>query len=408
MSTSTCLGTDNRRLWRMSSSATTILYTVILMVFLGASSAPTPLYHLYQEQWGFSATTLTTVFAVYAMGLLLSLLFAGRLSDFIGRRPVILSALLLEMVAMATFLLANDAQALVIARAIQGVATGLATAAVGAAILDLSREKGSLINSISPMAGMAFGALGSTALMIYAPLPTQLVFVLLLLLFLVAMMLTWFAPETSKKAKGAVASLKPQITVPIQARKAFLFVSPVNMAVWMLGGFYLSLMPSLILDIMHLDSPWLGGSVVAALTLTGGLAVIAARNFTSFTTLLSGAISLLVGLAIILIGANTSNSLLLMVGSIVAGFGFGAGFLGSVRSVLPLAEPHQRASLMGVFYTESYLANSLPTIAIGYLAQKTNLLTAVNVYGVLIALLVLLAILLLFLKTKATKEGLLP
>ena len=150
MSTSTCLGTDNRRLWRMSSSATTILYTVILMVFLGASSAPTPLYHLYQEQWGFSATTLTTVFAVYAMGLLLSLLFAGRLSDFIGRRPVILSALLLEMVAMATFLLANDAQALVIARAIQGVATGLATAAVGAAILDLSREKGSLINSISP------------------------------------------------------------------------------------------------------------------------------------------------------------------------------------------------------------------------------------------------------------------
>ncbi|MGO2242999.1 MAG: MFS transporter [Halomonas sp.] len=396
---------DNRFHWKLSSSTTTILYTVILIVFLAASSALTPLYHLYQDQWGFGATTLTTVFAVYAVGLLLALLFTGRLSDFVGRRPVILSALLLEMVAMATFLGASDAGVLIIARAIQGVATGLATAAVGAAILDLSREKGALINSISPMFGMALGALGSTALMIYAPLPTQLVFGLLLSILIVAALLTWFAPETSAKASGALASLKPQITVPMQARKAFLLITPVNMAVWMLGGFYLSLMPSLIIDILHLHSPWLGGSVVAALTLTGGLAVIVARNFTSFVTISSGAIALLVGLAVILLGANTGSGLMLMIGSIAAGFGFGAGFLGSLRSVLSLAEPHQRASLMGVFYTESYLAHSLPTIAIGYVAQKTDLLTAVNVYGVLIGSLVLVAIFLLFLKRRAAQGG---
>lgn len=405
MSTGTCLESDNRFHWKLSSSTTTILYTVILIVFLAASSALTPLYHLYQDQWGFGATTLTTVFAVYAVGLLLALLFTGRLSDFVGRRPVILSALLLEMVAMATFLGASDAGVLIIARAIQGVATGLATAAVGAAILDLSREKGALINSISPMFGMALGALGSTALMIYAPLPTQLVFGLLLSILIVAALLTWFAPETSAKASGALASLKPQITVPMQARKAFLLITPVNMAVWMLGGFYLSLMPSLIIDILHLHSPWLGGSVVAALTLTGGLAVIVARNFTSFVTISSGAIALLVGLAVILLGANTGSGLMLMIGSIAAGFGFGAGFLGSLRSVLSLAEPHQRASLMGVFYTESYLAHSLPTIAIGYVAQKTDLLTAVNVYGVLIGSLVLVAIFLLFLKRRAAQGG---
>lgn len=407
MSTNMFLGSDHCGSWRLSPSATTILYTVILMVFLAASSAPTPLYHLYQTRWGFSATTLTTVFAVYAVGLLLALLFAGRLSDFVGRRPVILSALLLEIVAMVAFWFANDATMLIIARAIQGMATGLVTASVGAAILDLSREKGALINSISPMCGMGLGAIGSTALMVYAPLPTQLVFGVLLLILLVAALLVGFAPETSKKAKGALASLKPKLTVPIKARRAFLFVTPLNMAVWMLGGFYLSLMPSLIINILHINSPWLGGWVVAALTLTGGLAVILARNLTSFSTIFSGATALLGGLVVILFGANTGSGLMLMLGSVLAGFGFGAGFLGSVRSVLPLAEPSQRASLMGVFYTESYLANSLPTIAIGYLAQKTNLLTAVNVYGVLISSLVLLAILLLFLKHRAGRRSVL-
>lgn len=395
---------EYQRHWRFSPSMTLGLYTAILIIFLAASSAPTPLYHLYQTSWGFSSTVLTTVFAVYALGLLLSLLFASRVSDFIGRRPIILLALMLEVVAMGIFLLADSANTLIVARMLQGIATGLATTAVGAAILDLSQRKGALVNSIAPMCGMALGALVSTALMIYAPLPTQLVFILITVLLLVAAVGTWLAPETTQKHSGAWASLKPQIKVPTQARKTLWLVTPVNIAVWMLGGFYLSLMPSLIIDIMHLQSPWLAGGVIAALTLTGGFAVIAARNLSSFTTLLLGEIALLLGIALILWGANGSSAQLLFVGSIVAGFGFGAGFLGAVRSVLPLAEPHQRASLMGVFYIESYLAHSLPTIAVGFLAQKTNLLTAVNVYGAFIIILIVLAIMLLMLQTHGKQQ----
>ncbi|MGV8893783.1 MAG: MFS transporter [Burkholderiaceae bacterium] len=382
--------------WRLSSSSAVILHTTTLIAFLAASSAPTPLYQLYQQQWGFSTTLLTVVFAAYALALLLALLVTGRLSDHVGRRPVIALALSLQIIAMVGFLCAAGPGWLIAARVLQGFATGLATAAVGAALLDLGRERGALINSIAPMIGMAAGALGSTSLMVFAPWPLRMVYVLLLIVFLVVLGLTWLAPETTTHHPGAWASLKPRITVPLQARKALLSVTPANVAVWMLGGFYLSLMPSLIVAITHVNTPWLGGLVVAALTLTGAAAILAARKLRTFVTLLSGELALVAGLVVILTGANQGNAALLLVGSVIAGFGFGASFLGAVRSVLPLAEPHERAALMGVFYIESYLANSVPTIAVGYLAQRVGLLTAVNAYGAVITVLAVLAIALLF------------
>ncbi|MCU0189334.1 MFS transporter, partial [Citrobacter freundii] len=127
------------------------------MTFMAASSSPTPLYRLYQQAWNFSPVTLTLIFATYAFTLLASLLIIGSLSDYIGRRPVILSAIFLQIISMSFFLFASDVSMLFIARGLQGIATGLAVSAIGAAILDFSKLQGSLINSIAPMVGMAAG-----------------------------------------------------------------------------------------------------------------------------------------------------------------------------------------------------------------------------------------------------------
>lgn len=370
------------------------LNAIILVAFLAASSAPTPLYRLYQQQWGFSATVLTMVFAAYSLALLLSLLVTGRISDHIGRRPAIMFALSLQAIAMCCFMWASGPAWLLGARVLQGVATGVATAAVGAALLDLARERGAFINSIAPMIGMALGALGSTALMVYAPGPLRTIYVLLLLVFLVALGFTWRAPETAVLRAGGWQSLRPRVTVPVQARAALLAVTPANAAVWMLGGFYLSLMPSLIASAAQASTPWLGGLVVAALTLSGAVAVLVASRLATHRALLSGEIALASGVVVILLGANHGSASLLLAGSVIGGFGFGATFLGAVRSVILLAEPHERAALMGAFYVESYLANSLPTMAVGYLAQQAGLLSAVNVYSGVILALVLLAMLL--------------
>src|SRR5258708_8664029 len=135
---------------RISPAAAFYLLASITISFLAGSSAPTSLYPVYQAKWGFSPITVTVVFAVYAIGVLGALLIAGRLSDHIGRRPVLIVATLAHAVTMLIFSAASGVGDLVIARVIQGVAAGAALAAVGAGMLDLDKARGTIANAVAP------------------------------------------------------------------------------------------------------------------------------------------------------------------------------------------------------------------------------------------------------------------
>lgn len=241
-----------------------------LIAFIAASSAPTPLYRLYQQEWQFSSLMLTVVFAIYAATLLLALLVAGSLSDHLGRRPVITAALVLEIAAMALFVTANSPAWLIVARLVQGAATGLATASLSAALIDQDRDQGALVNALTPMAGMAAGALGATALVAWDVVPMVSTYGVLIAVFVLQLGLTWRVAETAPRRPGAWASLRPSIRIPSTARSALARALPINTGIWMLGGFYMALMPSLVAVVLGAGSVWLGGLVVVALTLSGG------------------------------------------------------------------------------------------------------------------------------------------
>ena len=118
-----------------------LLFASITVSFLASSSAPTPLYAFYQAAWGFSPIMLTAIFAVYALAVLASLLVAGRLSDHVGRRPVLITAIAVQAFTMLIFATANGVAALFVARIVQGLAAGAALAAVGAASSTLTRRR---------------------------------------------------------------------------------------------------------------------------------------------------------------------------------------------------------------------------------------------------------------------------
>ena len=138
-----------------------------------------PLYGVYQATWHFSSLDLTTVFAVYAFGLLATLLILGSLSDYVGRRPMLAIAQTAEAGAAIVFVNAHGLGSLYAGRVLQGVATGAAVGAVGAVLLDLqpaSRpDRASTVNTAVTLGALAVGALGSSALVQLAPAPTQLV-----------------------------------------------------------------------------------------------------------------------------------------------------------------------------------------------------------------------------------------
>ena len=370
---------------RLSPTGALWLNGAILVTFLAASSAPSPLYAIYREAWGFSALTLTVVFSSYALAFLAALLVFGGLSDHRGRRRVLLGSLALELVAVLLFWRADSVGWLLAARVLQGLATGIAASAVGAGLLDLHRERGAVVNAVAPMVGLGIGALVTSALVQFAPAPTQLVFELLLVVFALLAAAAYFLPETAPLRPGAWRSLRPSFTIPARARTTMWKILPVNTAQWALGGFYLSLGPTLAREVTGSSAPLIGGTLIGAMVLSSALAIALMRQRAPQSALLAGAAALTAGIVIAMAGVHLHFTAAFFSGTVIAGLGFGAAFIGSLRSLVPLAAPHERAGLMSGFFVASYLAFSIPAIAAGTLVGRFGLQPTTLGFGLVLA-----------------------
>jgi MFS family permease len=379
-----------RRLF--SARASFGLLTSILIGLLASSSAPTPLYAIYQAKWGFSEVTITLIFGVYAVAVLVSLLLFGSLSDHVGRRPMLLGALVIQAGVMVLFASASGLPVLLTARVTQGLATGAALGAIGAGLVDLHPGRGPLANAAGAMSGTAAGSLGSALLVQLLPAPRQLVYFLLMGVFLAqAAAVLWIA-ETSPRAPGALRAMRPVIALPHRVRGALAIAAPSLIAVWALAGFYGSLGPSLAGLIGHSHSTILGGASLFVLAGSGALTVLAFHRTDPRTFALAGAGLIILGVLTVLWSVSAHSLLGFFVGTALAGAGFGGGFQGGLRTIVPLAGPAERAGVISVAYIISYLAMGLPAILAGVLVVHGTLTaTAQELGGAVIALAVLTA-----------------
>jgi MFS family permease len=362
---------------------------------LAASGVPSPLYRVYQEEFGFSSGVLTTVFGIYAFALLASLLVVGGLSDHIGRRPVLVVAFVLEAASMALFLFADGVGWLLAARVVQGLATGALTSTLGASLLDLQhpeRPHAAFINSASPGLGLSIGAVGAGLLVQFVPSPTAWVFGVLTVLFLLAAVGTVLLPESSPRVPGTLTSLIPRVHVPPSQRPAFVVALPLLVACWSVGGFYASLGPSLVADVFGIDNHLVGGLLILALNGTGILGSLALRTAPPQRALLVGALVFAVGVAGLLGALFTTSTTLLFASSIVSGFAFGAGFLGAVATITARVAPGHRAGLMASIFVVGYVAFSLPSIVAGIAVGEFGLSRTTEVYAAAVLVLALLAV----------------
>ncbi|MGO4301923.1 MFS transporter [Leifsonia sp. RAF41] len=354
-----------------------------------AVGAPSPLFVLYEQEWGFQPWLLTVAFAIYAVTLLITLLIAGSLSDHIGRRPVLIGALALQVVAMLVFLFAPDIGWIIGARSIQGVATGAAMSTFTAALVELAPEKqkklGATIGSTAPVGGIAIGAFLTGLAVQFVPQPTTLVFITLALLFAAGILVIVASPETVVRRPGAVRSLIPRLLIPAAARREFIGALPLFIATWMLAGLFIGLSPSILHGIFHLDSGLLNGAIVAVPPAVGAVAGLLLTRAVARTTVVWSMAAILVGVAVAAVGIGAAVLPLLFVGATVAGGGFGAGFSGMLRILAPLAPNDQRAELFAGIFLVSYLAYGLPALVAGELIGIIGLLPTALGYSAAIA-----------------------
>jgi MFS family permease len=385
---------ERRVAWSLPPAAAFYLLASITLAFLAGSSAPTPLYPLYQHSWGLSPVAITSVFGIYALAVLGALLSAGRLSDHLGRRPVLIAATLAQALAMIVLGTAHGVSALLLGRIIQGLATGAAVAAVGAGLIDLHKARGTVANSIAPIMGTASGGLVGGLMVHFLPAPTHLVYALLGAIFILQCAGVLLMSESISARAGALASLRPQFALPTAVRAPMLVAMPVLVAVWALAGFYLSLGPLLIRSRFGLDASLFGGMALFVLASSGAAAVLLLQRAQPRMMMGLGAAALFAGVAAVLAALTSGSAALYFCATALAGMGFGAGFQGAIRTLVPLAAPHERAGVLSVAFVVCYLAMGLPALVAGFaMAGGYSVLATARDFGGTVMLLAALALL---------------
>ena len=378
---------------RLSGRPAVFVLASVIVALLASSAAPTPLYAIYQTQWHFTPITTTVVFGVYAMAVLVALLTLGKLSDHVGRRPVLLAALAVHAGSLVVFATATGVPALLTARVVQGLSTGAALGAIGAAMLDMDRELGTFANAVAPGMGTASGAILSALAVRFLPDPTHLIYLALIGVLAVQAIAIAAMRETVSRAPGALASLRPEITLPRALRAPVLTAVPVLFAVWALAGLYGALGPALVHALTGSGNVVLGGLSLFMLAASAVVAIMLLRRAAARMVMVFGILALITGVAVTVIAVSLGSVVVFFAGSVIAGAGFGSGFQGGIRTVVPLAAAHERAGLVSLLYVVSYLGLGVPAVLAGFgVVHGGGLVNTARYYGAAVIVLASLAL----------------
>ena len=374
--------TGSRRLGEGASFSLLVFANVLLMA---STSAPSPIYPLYLERWGFSVTILTVVFAVYVAGLVAALLTVGSLSDHLGRRPVLVASLLVAAAGTAIFWAAGGVFSLVLARVVQGIATGTATGALAAGLVEFSPEGrphvGPTMTAVGTSFGLAIGGGLAGLLVQMSPRPDAEIFPALTLAFVILAALVFAIPETAVVGRaGGLAALRPRIRIPRETRREFFAALPAIVAGWAITGLFLALAPSLVRDVLHVRFGAAGGLSITVLFIANSAGGLWAARRTAQGATLLGAVLLSLGAAGLAAALVFASPTVFIGGSIVSGLGVGLTFNGTLRGISGATTAKSRSEVFSAAFVVSYVALGLPSLAAGLAARAWGLETTSYLY----------------------------
>jgi len=374
------------------------IVAALLAVMFTGSTLPTPLYGDYRHVFGFSQIMLTLIFASYAAGNLIALFAIGRLSDQVGRQPVMLLALGFAAVSALLFGYAENIVWLFGARIFSGLAIGVGAGTATAWIVDLHPEKekprATIIIATFNQVGLGFGALLAGAMSQYGPWPLRLVYLVYLALLMIAAICVRATRETIQEPihRPKDISLKPRLGVPETMRTAFVPPAFTAFGSFALIGFYTALAPSLLTTTLHQTNKAVSGAIVFELFLAAIVTTVVTKELRSKTAMLCG-LGLFFPSVILLILAQVRGSMaILLIATAITGVSTALGFRGSLQVINAIAPPEQRAEVVSSYLIVSYAGNSLPVIGIGIMSLFASSLLSNGVFAAMICLLAVIAL----------------
>jgi MFS family permease len=371
------------------------------MLNMGISAVPTPLYVLYEQRDHFSTIMVTVVFAVYAVGVAVSLFLAGHVSDWVGRKRVLVPALLINVASALIFLFAPSLPGLLIARVVSGISVGLTTATATAYLAELdlgifgargprSGQRAQVVATAVNLGGIGFGPLAAGLLAQYTPAPLTLPYLVFGVALVVLAVLVALSPETATRPDPRPTWRPQHIAVPPHAIRIFFAATAAGLAAFAVFGVFSSLVPSFLADTLHQGSHAVAGAVAFAAFAGGGLAQITLARANTRLMLQLGPFVLIPGLALLTGGMWLPSLIVFIIGGVVTGAGAGLVFRGALVAAGSSAPPEARAEVLAGYFLGAYIGISVPVVCLGIATQYAPARDVMLVFVVMVAIAVAL------------------
>ncbi|WP_110642049.1 MFS transporter [Salinicola sp. CPA57] len=359
------------------------------------TTMPTPLYPIYQQQFGFSQLTITIIFAVYAAGVIGALLLTGRWSDQLGRRPMLFAGLAASALSDVVFWHAGGLGMILTGRVLSGISagifTGTATVAVMELVPDAWKRVGPLVATAANMGGLGLGPMLAGVLAVAFPMPLILPYVVHLALVLLAVLCLWRAPETVERPARIRLSVQ-RLGVPEGVRSVFVPAAIAAFAGFMVCGFATSVTPAFLGRELGHHNPALIGFVAGLLFIASTVGQMLQGRLPEARRLPIGCGVLLIGVLLIAWGIGAKTLTGFIVGPAVAGIGQGIAFRAGLGAIAAASPAEHKASVVSTFFVVAYIAISLPVIGIGVVASVVSLQLTGLLFALLVALLCCVAL----------------
>ncbi|HEY2221856.1 MFS transporter [Actinomycetospora sp.] len=374
--------------------AAVVVALAFLITMLGATM-PTPLYPIYEQELGFGGVMVTLIFAAYAVGVAVALLFFGRLSDQLGRRAVLLPGLALAAISSAVFLIPGDIPTLFAGRVLSGLSAGVFTGTATATLVDLApagrQQQYSLLAAAVNMLGLGLGPVLAGALAEYAPAPLFLPYVVHIALVLVIGVFLYALAEPIETSGGPVSWRPQRVSVPPEVRGVFVRAAIAGFAGFAVLGLFTAVSPSFLAQVLHLSNHLVTGLVVLALLGPSTVGQIASSRLGERPALLVGCAALVVGILVVGLSVALASLWLLVLGAAVAGVGQGMSFRAGLGAVSAGSPPDRRSEVASSFFLVLYVAISLPVIGEGVASAAFGLVPSAVAFSVIVAVLAAIA-----------------
>ena len=351
-------------------------FWVIAAAFLTVmafSTVPTPLYALYQQRDGFATFLITVIFAAYGVGVMASLYFAGHVSDWLGRRRIILIAVLVEIVAAVVFLLWPDVPGLIVARFVNGVGVGMLTATATAHLSELRAaarpdegpSTSGTVSSFVNIGGLALGALVSGVLAQFVVAPLVVPYALFLVLLVAAAVAVWFVPETVERLEERPAYRPQRVSLPAASRSTFFAAAAGAFSAFAIFGLFTSLAPTFLASTLHEPSRLVAGAVTFVVFAAAAISQVLTARLSQARQLTLAVALMASGLIAMAAGVLVASLPLFVVAGIGAGAGVGILFRASIGVAASLASGPSRGEILAALFLVAYAGMSIPVLLIG-------------------------------------------